>query len=472
MAAPQRAPLRLKQLKDLGKRKTILSLGSLLAHASDKSIIRMTSVLERVAGKDYYRKAIRDMRLKFEAGHPSLNWIMKIVRDLDPVYRQKLLENLVLNHLVFGTEKRQQCLEENDVYPPQAVLFSPLMDCNLKCTGCYSATYKRQERLSLDMLHRVVGEIKDVGTHLIFISGGEPFIRKDLFELYEEHQDCMFGVFTNGTLLDQDACERILDLGNVVPFISVEGLERETDIRRGKGHFANIRRAMAILKEAKSLFGYSVTATRQNVELVASDEFVDYYAEKGCLLGWYFSYVPVGRDPDVDLMCTPEQRLHLREGIKRIRSTRPMGVIDFWNDGHLTGGCISAGRRYMHINHRGDVEPCAFVHFSDSNIHDHSFVDALKSPYLQQIRANQPFDKNLMRPCQIIDRPEVLRDCVTCTDARSSDGTSDLLLGDIAGDLDRYSRDFGDLANKVWTEEKALAEEQARNTDDSDASTR
>jgi len=453
MAAPQSAPLRFKKLKNLGKRKTVLTLGSLLAHASDNSIIRMTSVLERVAMKDYYRKAIREMRLKFEEGHPSLAWVMHIVRDLDPVYRRKLLENLVLNHLVFGTEKRQQCLEEQGVYPPSAVLFSPLMDCNLKCTGCYSATYQRRERLSIDVLSRVVNEIKEVGTHLMFISGGEPFIRQDLFELYEEHDDCMFGVFTNGTLLDEKACRRILDLGNVVPFISVEGLERETDLRRGKGHFSNIRRAMAMLSEARSLFGYSVTATRHNAELVSSDAFVDYYAAKGCLLGWYFSYVPVGREPDVNLMCTPEQRLQLREGIKRIRATRAMGVIDFWNDGHLTGGCISAGRKYLHINHRGDVEPCAFVHFSDTNIHDHSFVDALRSPYLQEIRSHQPFDKNFMRPCQIIDRPEVLRECVNCTDAKSSDGTSDLLLGEIADDLDRYSREFGDLANQVWEEE-------------------
>ncbi len=56
----------------------------------------MTSVLERVARKDYYRKALKEMRVKFEAGHPSLNWIMRIVRDLDPVYRRKLMENLVL----------------------------------------------------------------------------------------------------------------------------------------------------------------------------------------------------------------------------------------------------------------------------------------------------------------------------------------------------------------------------------------
>lgn len=456
MAAPQSAPPpRFKQLKDLGKRKTILTLGSLLAHSSDKSIIRMTSVLERVAPKDYYRKAIHDIRLKFEAGHPSLDWIMRIVRDLDPVYRRKLLENLVLNHLVFGTEKRQQCFEDHDVYPPSGVLFSPLMDCNLKCTGCYAATYQSRERLDLDLLSRVVNEIKAVGTHLMFISGGEPLLRKDLFELFEEHDDCMFGVFTNGTLLDEATCTRILELGNVVPFISVEGLERETDTRRGEGHFAVIRRAMAILKEARSLFGFSVTATRHNAELVSSDEFVDYYEDKGCLLGWYFSYVPVGREPDVNLMCTPEQRLKLRDGIKRIRQSRAMGVIDFWNDGHLTGGCISAGRKYLHINHRGDVEPCAFVHFSDINIHDHSFVEALKSTYLQTIRSHQPFDDNLMRPCQIIDRPEVLRECVSCTDAKSSDGTSDLLLGDIAGDLDRYSREFGELADRVLAEERA-----------------
>lgn len=56
--------------------------------------------------------------------------------------------------------------------------------------------------------------------------------------------------------------------------------------------------------------------------------------------------------------------------IRHFRGNKPIFTIDFQNDGEYVGGCIAGGRNYLHINPNGDVEPCAFIHYSDSNIRE------------------------------------------------------------------------------------------------------
>ena len=57
----------------------------------------------------------------------------------------------------------------------------------------------------------------------------------------------------------------------------------------------------------------------------------------------------------------------------------------------------------MHINANGDIEPCAFIHYSDSNVYDHTLIEAFKRPLLTQYRENQPFNQNHVRPCPLLD---------------------------------------------------------------------
>jgi MoaA/NifB/PqqE/SkfB family radical SAM enzyme len=90
--------------------------------------------------------------------------------------------------------------------------------------------------------------------------------------------------------------------------ISLEGFQAETDARRGKGVFLKIMESMDNLREAGVPFGFSSMVTRHNAETIASDEFNDMLIRKGCLVGWHFLYIPEGRDADVDLMPTAEQR--------------------------------------------------------------------------------------------------------------------------------------------------------------------
>jgi MoaA/NifB/PqqE/SkfB family radical SAM enzyme len=191
--------------------------------------------------------------------------------------------------------------------------------------------------------------------------------------------------------------------------ISVEGTEEETDARRGKGTYAGIMRAMKLLKDAGIPFGYSACYHSKNYKTIASDEWNDKMIEAGCLFGWLFTYMPIGKDAIVDLCVTPEQREYLYNRVREMREYKPIFILDFWNDGEYVGGCIAGGRRYFHINSNGDCEPCAFVHYATHNIKDSTLEEALKSPLFKKYQEGQPFSDNLLRPCPLLDNPEQLR---------------------------------------------------------------
>ena len=295
-------------------------------------------------------------------------------------------------------------------------------------------------------------QTKDLGIFFVTISGGEPFVRKDLLDLFEKHRDIYFQIYTNGTLIDKRMAENLADLGNAAPVISVEGFEEETDKRRGKGTFKRVMAAMDHLRENGVVFGGSLTETRHNIDLISNERFVDMLVEKGAMILWYFQYIPIGREPRVDLMPTPEQRDMLRRRIEHLRTKKPIFIGDFWNDGPHVDGCIAGGRKYLHINAKGDIEPCVFTHFAVDNIRKTTLKQSLSSNFFKAIRARQPYRQNLLTPCMIIDAPEVLREVVKKCKAHPTHPGAETIISTLAPHLDMYSREYHKIADKVWEE--------------------
>jgi MoaA/NifB/PqqE/SkfB family radical SAM enzyme len=330
------------------------------------------------------------------------------------------------------------------------------MRCNLRCRGCYSSEYRKESEMSFETLMRVINEAKEMGIHFVVVSGGEPYVRKDLLDLYEAQDEVYFLSFTNATLIDDRLADRLAELGNVLPCISVEGYKKETDERRAPGVYEKVLGAMERLRDRGVLFGFSATATRQNNELIVSDEFVDFYASKGCFIGWYFQYMPIGRSPNFDLVPTPEQRNNRRIRLNDLRERKSILLADFWNDGPLVGGCIAGAREYFHVNSKGDVEPCVFTHFASDNVHETSLSEALGSPLFRAIRRRQPYHHNHLRPCMIIDHPNILRAVVKEGGARPTHpGAEDILTGNIARDIDRNAVEYGEIADREWERMRA-----------------
>jgi len=355
---------------------------------------------------------------------PESPWyraMKNIKRDLNKNVRKKLVGNFILRAGLFAKPKRDRLREQLQQNIPFALLMDPTSACNLECIGCWANDYAKTDSLSFELMDRIIREGKELATYIYIFSGGEPLIRKkEIIRLCEKHPDCFFMAFTNGTLIDDKFAAEVARVGNFAPAISIEGFEEMTDFRRGEGTYNKVIRAMDIMRSHGNLFGFSATYHRLNTEVMVSDKFIDLMLEKGCGFGWYFTYMPVGSDARPELIVTPEQREYMFHTLRATRKKRPMFLMDFWNDGEFINGCIAAGRQYLHINARGDVEPCAFIHYSNVNIKDTSLVEALRQPIFEEYRKRQPFNHNHLRPCPCLDNPEKLRSIVNASKAPST----------------------------------------------------
>jgi len=370
-----------------------------------------------------------------------------------PNVRKKVVMNLINNAMIQGQPKRKEFAKKYGINPPNHLVISPSMACNLKCFGCYAWKYPKKNELPYDICNRVIYEANNIGIYFFVITGGEPFYWEHLFDFLKRHNDCFFQIYTNGQFIDESAAKKLAEFGNTILCISVEGLKEETEARRGKGSWEKIMNAMDHLKENGVLFGYSVTAVRGNNELIVSDEFIDFFVEKGCFLGWYFNYIPTGKDPDLNLMPTPQQRDYRRRRVLELRRTKNIIPIDFWNDGPLVHGCMAGGKNYLHINVNGDVEPCVFIHFAVDNIKDKSLTEVITSNFFKSFRKRQVQTENYLRPCCIIDNPHVLREAVVEAGAYITHDGADTMVTTLAKSLDEYGAGYKELADKAWLEE-------------------
>ncbi len=364
-------------------------------------------------------------------GDKDSNWrklVDYVMAEIDPIMVRNFLQNFFVNSVVIGMNRQRRVTEKHGCNVPWAILIDPTTACNLHCVGCWAAHYedKRHKSLSYDELDQVITQGKEMGTYIYLFTGGEPLMRRrDIIRLCEKHQDCFFSAFTNGTLIDEKFADEMARVKNFMPAFSIEGNREATDSRRGEGTFDKVSHAMDLLRERHLPFGASICYTSQNYDSVTSDEFVNFLVEKGVLFSWIFTYMPIGHGAPVELLATAEQRSGMYHVVRdNWRKNIPIFFADFWNDGEYTGGCIAGARRYLHINAAGDVEPCAFIHYSDSNIREKSLLECYQSPLFKSYRAHQPFNENMLRPCPLLDNPGILSEMVKESGAVSTDYTS------------------------------------------------
>ena len=330
--------------------------------------------------------------------HPYYSYIRKLFKDVDPHVTKTLAVNFFINAALTGWPKEEKLRQKYNCNIPWAILLDPTSACNLHCTGCWAAEYGHKLNLTYDEIDDIICQGKELGVYMYIYTGGEPLVRKkDLIKLCEKHSDCVFLCFTNATLIDEYFANEMLRVGNLVPAISLEGFEEATDDRRGNGVYQKVIHAMELLRKKKLIYGISCCYTSANYNSITSEEFYDSLIDLDAYFVWYFHYMPVGNDAAPQLLPTPEQRIGVYEKIRKYRATKPLFAMDFQNDAEYVGGCIAGGRRYLHINANGDIDPCVFIHYSDSNIREKTLLQALRSPMLMAYHANQPFNENMLR---------------------------------------------------------------------------
>ncbi len=388
---------------------------------------------------------------------PDNNWRKladNVINNVDRELARTFVQNFFVNSVTIGGAVQRRVNEREGCNCPWAILMDPTTACNLHCDGCWAANYtdSKQKSMTFEELDSIITQGKELGTYVYLYTGGEPTLRKkDIIRLCEKHPDCYFSAFTNGTLVDEEFADEILRVKNFMPAFSIEGFEEATDGRRGHGTFNKVTHAMDLLRERKIPFGASICYTSQNFDSITSDEFIQFLVDKGVLFSWIFTYMPVGKGAPVELIASAEQREAMYHIVRdNWRNNVPIFFADFWNDGEYTGGCIAGARRYFHINAGGDAEPCAFIHYSDSNIREKTLLECYKSPLFASYRAHQPFNENMLRVCPLLDNPGALANMVHETGAKSTDYTHPEDVDELSEKTKAAAENWKPVADELW----------------------
>jgi MoaA/NifB/PqqE/SkfB family radical SAM enzyme len=306
---------------------------------------------------------------------------------------------------------RGKAEKEGQLVPP-AIFVSVTAECNLSCRGCYMrGTHAAPaQNLDNDRLMTLVREAAELGVSILVFAGGEPLLRRtEILSLARSFPQILFAVFTNGLLINDAMAREMRGTKNLVPMISVEGFREETDARRGTGVYDRLRDACASLKKNGVFFGCSVTVTCDNAGLVISDRFVREMTGAGARAIVFVAYVPVEPGTGHLVLDSGTQR-RVNERCAELSRNYPALFIGFPGDEDAYGGCLAAGRGFVHISASGDLEACPAAPFSDRNVTDVSLREALGSPLLVRIRANPLIMTETGGGCALLKNRDWLQD--------------------------------------------------------------
>ncbi len=439
-------------LKKLG----IEKIFGMLYRDPEKNLPRLMDWADKFAGEEFpaQRAAVREA--VEDPNDPYYHFLRHMINDVDQEVLTTVAVNFFINANLIGWPKEEELRRKYNCNIPWAILLDPTSACNLHCVGCWAAEYGNKLNLTFDEIDDIIRQGKEMGVYLYIYTGGEPLVRKkDIIALCEKHNDCVFLCFTNGTLIDEAFANEMLRVKNFVPAISLEGFEQATDSRRGDGVYLKVMQAMELLHGKKLLYGISSCYTSRNYDSITSEEFYDTLIRMGAYFIWYFHYMPVGNDASPELLPTPEQRELVYRRIRDYRRRKPLFAMDFQNDAEFVGGCIAGGRRYFHINANGDVDPCVFVHYSDSNIREKSLLEIMRSPLFMAYHDGQPFNDNMLQPCPMLENPGKLRDMIERTGAKSTDMQSPESADHLCGKCDQYAACWQPKADELWEARQA-----------------
>lgn len=403
-----------------------------------------------------------DVEIDYEAAEEVIldensaltRYINRFIDELDKNVLKTAVLNLGYEAMFCGTKVMEDARIREQCNVPWLILMDPTSACNLHCTGCWASEYGNKLNLTFEEMDNLITQGKELGIYFYMYTGGEPLVRKDdLIKICEKHNDCAFVAFTNGTLVDQNFCDDLKRVGNLYLAISLEGTEESNDGRRGEGIYQKVMNSMELLKQNGCLFGTSICYTKNNIEYVTSDDFIQMEIDKGVKFSMYFHFMPVGNDGTPELLPTMEQRKYMYHRMKKIRDMKGgkgLFCFDFQNDGKYVGGCIAGGKNYFHINANGDAEPCVFIHYSNANIKESTLLEILHSPIFMAYHENQPFNENMLKPCPMLENPEILPKLVAETGAKSTDLQSPESPEHLCAKCQEYAKCWTKEADALW----------------------
>ena len=294
--------------------------------------------------------------------------------------------------------------------------------CNLACVHCRASAVCEPYAGELDTekCKQILDEIATVGKPVIILTGGEPMLRKDLYELaaYGDQKELRMVLATNGTLMDETAAKRLMEAGIRRVSISIDGAEAESHdaFRRVPGAFAGAMAGIEAMKRAGLEFQLNTTITKANIGQIR--EIHDLAHKIGAAAHHIFLLVPTGRAKElVDQEITPlayEETLNWfyeeeQSCAIQLKATcaphyyrifhqrqKERGVAPAVKHGPagpgshplhtMTRGCMG-GISFCFISHRGQVQPCGYLELDCGQLTEKSFPEIWEgSPIFQDLR--------------------------------------------------------------------------------------
>lgn len=316
-------------------------------------------------------------------------------------------------------QRHKRRLREGKFFPP-FLYISIINSCNLRCQGCWVDVAAKQERIEVEDLSRVIREANAEGNYFFGIVGGEPFMHRDVLEIFRRHPDCYFQVFTNGHFITDEVAKELRKCGNVTPLISVEGTEIVSDQRRGAEGVLNktIAGIEACIRN-KVVTGVCTSVCRTNIDDLVNEAWVDRLIEMGVLYMWYHTYRPMGPEGSPELALTPEEQLRIRKFVVEMRCKKPIGIVDAYYDGDGKALCPAATGFTHHISPWGAIEPCPIVQFAKESIYDEKPLAETfnESAFLRDFRN---LAASQTRGCIVLERPDLLHELTVLHSAKDT----------------------------------------------------
>ena len=321
------------------------------------------------------------------------------------------------------------------------VVWNITRNCNLKCVHCYndSGVGKTFNDVTTEQAKTVLDDLAEFGVPSVLFSGGEPLMRRDLFELMEHagNKGLRTVISTNGTLIKADTAQRIKDAGVCYVGISLDGIGEINDKFRGvSGAFSKAVEGIKNCQSAGLRIGLRLTLTRRNVEDL--DALFDFFDENNIERACFYHLVPSGRGKsisnedlthaqsreavDIILARTKEFReaqrttdiltvdnhvdgVYLYMKLLKEDSQRADEVMKLlrWNGGGMNSSGVGIGC----IDFNGKVHANQFWgHYDLGDIHEKPFSRIWSNPdepLLKGLRDRRSYVKGRCRLCKFFD---------------------------------------------------------------------
>jgi MoaA/NifB/PqqE/SkfB family radical SAM enzyme len=319
---------------------------------------------------------------------------------------------------MLSVEKFKRRIKRGEYFPP-FLYVSIINSCNLRCQGCW-VDVEEKDAIDLDTLNRTITDAKRHGNAFFGILGGEPFMHPELLDLLAAHPDCYFQLFTNGQFITEKVANRLRELGNTTPLVSIEGREIVSDERRGKKDvFNKTMRGLEQCLRARLLTGVATSVCQSNIDELLTEQWLQELINRGVHYVWYHTYRPVGPKMNAGLALRPEQLVRVRRFVVEMRSKMPIAIIDAYYDHAGQALCPMSTGVSHHISPRGDIEPCPIIQFAVETVRDERglFETMRQSAFLKDFRE---LSAHHTRGCVVLERPDLVKKLVVKHHARDT----------------------------------------------------